>query len=314
MENNTNTTEIKAKKEVIMADCKKILVVDDEAGIRKSLTRNLERQFKMTGQKYEIREAVNGLECIQLAKKDRPDLILLDIRMPVMDGMQACSILRNDPKFDPTVIIILTAEATAEVKGLSTGADDYVTKPYDIHALLVRVEKGLKTAQQRGFIIQDSETNLWTKGYFENCRIHGELGRAKRHGRDLCLLIIQINATTECDIESDVIADFISSLSARSHDITVRWRHNAFALLLPETNGESAIIVAERLKERFAGLQPQFKLSIGIGYFDPFSNFPCAALVAFAETSMAVSYDCDDIVLNGEAINSSIAAEKIDRD
>lgn len=98
-------------------EAKRILIVDDEPGIRKMLKRNLRRAYSSDETALQIRQAENGEECIELAKKERPDIILLDIRMPVMDGIQTCSILRSDPRFDPTVIIILTAEATAEVQG-----------------------------------------------------------------------------------------------------------------------------------------------------------------------------------------------------
>ena len=81
----------------------KILVVDDDPGVREALERNIRRHFRNKGSKALIRKAENGEEAVKMAKEDSPDIMLMDMRMPVMDGIQACSILRSNPLFDPTV-------------------------------------------------------------------------------------------------------------------------------------------------------------------------------------------------------------------
>jgi DNA-binding response OmpR family regulator len=279
----------------------KILIVDDEPGIRKTLERNLRRAFRSKGGEVEIRQAENGEEGVKLAREDRPDLILLDIRMPIMDGMQACGILRSNPLFDPTVIIILTAEATAEVKGLSTGADDYITKPFDTAVLLLRVEKGLQTASHRNVVIQDPGTGLWSRSYFENCRIEGEVGRARRFGRPLTLFLSRLegleDATKDDQGVDGAIKKLLEFIPNRESDISVRWDENTIATLLPETGREAATLVAQRFNDQVKGYNEKITPHIGISCLDAENQIE--ALASFAETSLMVAQDTRQIVING---------------
>ncbi|MFZ1530288.1 MAG: response regulator transcription factor [Ferruginibacter sp.] len=114
---------------------KKILIADDEPDILEIL------QYNLRSEGYDVVLAKNGIEAIDLAKKENPDLIILDIMMPGKTGIEACNILRSIPEFKETLIIFLTAlsdEAT-EIKGLETGADDYLTKPVSPRVLVSKV-------------------------------------------------------------------------------------------------------------------------------------------------------------------------------
>ena len=290
---------------------KKFLLVDDDPAVREALERNIRRDFRNKGSKALIRKAENGEEAVRLAKEDRPDIILLDMRMPVMDGIQACSILRSNPLFDPTFIILLTGDATGEVKGLSTGADDYITKPFDSEALLLRIAKGLEVAAKRSVVIQDGETGLWTRDYFSNCRIEGELGRAKRHGRPLSFILIRFShqvGATEQETDLDIsMGELAKSLPARHSDICVRWDDRTFAVLLPETDLDGALVVAEGLRNRFMTSDDRLVIHIGISHFDLANQVE--ALQAFAETSLAVAQDTGGIVVNGRPVSSEGLAE-----
>jgi two-component system alkaline phosphatase synthesis response regulator PhoP len=118
----------------------KILIVDDEPDILEFIGYNLKKEG------YQILVANNGLEAIKIAKEQLPDLILLDVMMPKMDGLQTCEYLRTLPEFKDTSIIFLTAlsDETAELKGFSSGADDYITKPIKPKLLLTRIKARLK--------------------------------------------------------------------------------------------------------------------------------------------------------------------------
>lgn len=123
----------------------KVLIIDDESDIRLLLRYNLEKEG------YQVLDADNGEKGIELAKQSSPDLILLDVMMPVMDGIETCERLRKIPELSSTMICFLTARAEdySQIAGLDAGADDYITKPIKpkllisrISALLRRKEKG----------------------------------------------------------------------------------------------------------------------------------------------------------------------------
>ncbi|MEZ4685459.1 MAG: response regulator transcription factor [Bacteroidia bacterium] len=118
----------------------KILLVDDEADIRDLLSYNLEAAG------YEVREAENGLQGLQLAEQWRPDLMILDVMMPVKDGIATCEALRQHEEIGNTPVIFLTARAEdySELAGFEAGADDYVVKPIKIRILLKRIGALLK--------------------------------------------------------------------------------------------------------------------------------------------------------------------------
>lgn len=121
---------------------KHILVVDDEFKIRKLLRAYLEREG------YEVSEAQNGLVALELAQQDKPDLIILDLMMPEMNGYD---FLRAQPQIATIPIIMLTArdEESDEILGLELGADDYVTKPVKMRSLMARVRAMLRRNQSQ---------------------------------------------------------------------------------------------------------------------------------------------------------------------
>jgi PleD family two-component response regulator len=284
-----------------MANYKSVLIVDDEENIRDSLIRHIRFKFKKLNYELQIMEANNGEEAVKVAQNKIPDLILMDIRMPVMDGLQACDILRSNPQLDTTVIIFLTAELTAEVKALNSGADDYIKKPFDIKALLIRVERGLNTKKSTDLSLHDPKTGLCSRRYFESFFLNAEICRAKRHNRFLCLMLFKVEKIEmqSSKNENDDVSGWISCLPNRISDIMVIWKENVFAILLPETNASGAVIVAEHFTNNLQENFPFLKLSIGISYLNELS---CDALIPFAETSLAVAHDTGFIAINGKAV------------
>ena len=120
---------------------KRILIADDEPDILEMLAYALKKEG------YAVTLANDGEEAIQKARAIDPEIILLDVMMPKMDGIEVCRQLRSDKKFENTTIIILTArdEEYSEIAGFDAGADDYVTKPVKIRSILKR----LKAHQRR---------------------------------------------------------------------------------------------------------------------------------------------------------------------
>ncbi|MEQ8173736.1 MAG: response regulator transcription factor [Syntrophomonadaceae bacterium] len=138
----------------------KILVVDDESHIVELVTFNLEKDG------FEVVSAYDGKSGIEVVKLQNPDLIILDIMLPGMDGLKVCRTLKQDPQYSSIPIIMLTAKAEEfdTVLGLEMGADDYIKKPFSPKELVARVKARLralkvleaeKAAGQKAFIIKD---------------------------------------------------------------------------------------------------------------------------------------------------------------
>ena len=118
----------------------KILLVDDEPDILEIVGYNLSNEG------YQIITANNGIEAVKKAKKESPQLIILDVMMPEMDGIEACEIIRKNPDLKTTIITFLTArdEDYSQVAGFDSGADDYITKPIKPKILISKVKALLR--------------------------------------------------------------------------------------------------------------------------------------------------------------------------
>ena len=120
---------------------KKILVVEDERNIVDILTFNLQREG------YDTLEALDGAAGLRLALDQDPDLILLDLMLPKMDGFQVCRTLRDQGRVTPIIMLTAREEETDKVLGLELGADDYITKPFSMRELLARVKSNIRRTE-----------------------------------------------------------------------------------------------------------------------------------------------------------------------
>lgn len=119
---------------------KKILIVDDEPDIIEIL------RFRLEKKGYRVVAAFDGEEALDQVEKEQPDLIVLDLMMPKMDGAEVCRRLKRNPAYQEIPIIMLTAKArdVDKMEGISLGADDYIVKPYDAQVLFKSMEEILK--------------------------------------------------------------------------------------------------------------------------------------------------------------------------
>jgi two-component system response regulator VicR len=129
---------------------KTIMIVDDEKMIINLLTHNLTREG------YNVIEANDGLEAIEKAKSEKPDLILLDIMLPKIDGLSVCKRIKNMMNV-PIIMVTAKDEELDKIVGLELGADDYITKPFSVRELLARVKANLRKADINSNIQKENE-------------------------------------------------------------------------------------------------------------------------------------------------------------
>jgi two-component system alkaline phosphatase synthesis response regulator PhoP len=158
----------------------KVLIVDDEPDILEFMEYNLRKEG------YSVLTAKNGNEAVEKAKREIPQLILLDIMMPVMDGIEACRIMRTQPALNNSVIAFLTArnEEYSQIAGFDVGADDYISKPIKPRVLLSRIkallrrfngdpkEQGIKIGnleidRERYLVYKNGESMVFPRKEFE---------------------------------------------------------------------------------------------------------------------------------------------------
>lgn len=127
-------------EEEMVKDAKTILIVDDEAPIRDILIYNLKKEG------YHVIEAADGLTAVEVALEQKPDLILLDIMLPKLDGLSVCKRIKNSYNVP---ILMLTAKdgEIDKILGLELGADDYITKPFSVRELVARVKANLRKVE-----------------------------------------------------------------------------------------------------------------------------------------------------------------------
>jgi DNA-binding response OmpR family regulator len=120
-----------------------ILVVDDDEIVGRTIERTLQRH------QFDTQTAKSGVEALKIIRRHPPDLIILDVLMPGMDGYEICEEIRRDPRLTDLPILFLTARGKQEdvVQGLAAGADDYLTKPFNIEELVLRVKAILRRTQ-----------------------------------------------------------------------------------------------------------------------------------------------------------------------
>ena len=146
-------TEVKACEEVVEADCPTVLVIDDNADIRNYVKSLLSNEFR-------VLDAADGTEGIRLAMKYVPDVIISDVMMPGMDGVECCRRLKSELQTCHIPVILLTACSLDEqrIQGYDGGADSYISKPFNSQLLLSRVRNLIANRRQLRQFFGDNQT------------------------------------------------------------------------------------------------------------------------------------------------------------
>lgn len=156
----------------------KILVVDDEQAVRESLRRSL----RFNG--YEVLTANDGLEAVETVRAENPELLILDIMMPNMDGLEVCRTLRSEGWDRPILVLTARDGVSDRVSGLDAGADDYLPKPFALEELLARVRSLVRRVSADSIA---AEAPVESKLSFEDLELDADTREVSRGGRAISL-------------------------------------------------------------------------------------------------------------------------------
>lgn len=285
----------------------KILVIDDSR-----LISHVAKTI-LTKQGHEVILAQDGLSGLQAAKSEHPDLILLDLVMPGMDGYQVCQELKKEEKIKEIPVIMLTskAEPADKVRGLELGALDYVVKPFDEGELAARVNIQLrlkqlyealqeKNQQLEKLANRDGLTGLYNHRYFHE-QLSQDFARAKRYHESLSCILLDIDYfkkfnDTYGHQTGDIVLSTLGQVikdTIRDSDFAARYGGEEFAIILHYTERQAALHVAERLRQTVEHRDVRDKdnvlritISLGVATFPDEQIHNHKQLVEFADKAL----------------------------
>ncbi|MCA1558028.1 MAG: diguanylate cyclase [Acidobacteria bacterium] len=289
-----------------------ILVADDEPINRSLIQRRLERAG------YRVLTAQNGREAVDMSRAERPDLVILDVMMPVMDGLEACQLIKADDTVRDTPVIFLSARDETEVKvsGLSLGANDYISKPFKAEELLARVYVALRLKRERDTLrrraeeaiaradvaqeraMTDALTGLLNRYGLQHILVR-EMAETRRYNRPLSCLMIDLDHFKSVNemhghAAGDTSLQQVTSVltdNVRGSDVVFRYGGEEFLVLLPQTDLEGAISLAEKIRNaahsRFFGDGEHiFSLTLSAGAATLWDNESGNDMIARADMAL----------------------------
>ncbi len=238
----------------------KILVVEDEPALLDALEYNLARQG------YQVLTAADGRQAIEVARRDKPDMLLLDIMLPGLDGLEVCRILRREMSV-PIVMLTARDDEIDKVVGLEMGADDYVTKPFSMRELMARVKAQLRRVRLiREEVEAEEEQPTGAAQPGRNALIFGDLtidmarGEVLREGQVLPLkpkeheLLIFLARNQGIVLSRDLILERVWGWDygggSRTVDVHVRWLREKIE---PDPARPSRLVTVRGIGYRFEG-------------------------------------------------------------
>ena len=279
-----------------------VLIVEDDVTIRALLSAIL-------GSEWNIETASDGTTALEMATTRVPDIVLLDIGLPDLDGLEVCRRLKANPKLEQVPVIFLTARTSGEdeIDGLQAGGIDYITKPINPAVLKARVRNHLELKQNRDELVRlarlDGLTGLYNRRTFDDV-LEREWRRLARTGEPLSVIMIDVDHFKTYndsyghgagDACLQRVADAARSSLQRPADVLARYGGEEFVALLPETKLEGALAVADAIRTAVAALDiphassttaGQVTLSLGTACTVPQPDGDAAKLLAIADQQL----------------------------
>ncbi len=279
-----------------------VLIADDDAAIRQMLV----TMFDEAG--YETIVAPDGRTAVALTRINQPDVVLLDVSMPRLDGLAACRAIKSDPRTAHIPVLLLTAfaQVEAKVQGLDAGATDYITKPFDLPELLARLRSALAGKTRHDTLaaqaLTDALTGLTNRRGLEQ-QLDQMLAHAERHEEPLSLLMMDadhfkaVNDSYGHETGDQVLVTLARRAQemVRAQDVIGRFGGEEFLIILPEAGHDAAITAAERLRLHViqqpisiagAGDPIVVTVSVGVATLSPGVAITRTALVAAADRAL----------------------------
>jgi len=278
-----------------------LLIVDDENA-------NLKVLSHILGGDYTIYTATNGVSAVQKARELQPDLILLDILMPEMDGYETLSTIKKNEEIHKIPVVFITGldSVEDEEKGLSLDAADYITKPFSAPIVKLRVRNQIQIVNQLRMIerlsLIDQLTGIPNRRSFDS-RLNVEWKQAIREQTSLSLLMMDLDKFKDLndtyghqqgDLVLKKVAEIFTMSLRRPADFTARWGGEEFIVLLPNTPLDGALDVAENIRvdiEKTPILFPdgtvmRITISIGVTSLFPEKSSSIDAFISNADKAL----------------------------
>ena len=289
-----------------MGDTSKILVVDDDPSTLRLTVESLD------GFGYQIETAVDGVQAVEKVRTDPPDLLLLDVMMPKMNGLEVCRIVKSSSEtFIPIILLTVKGDVDSKVTGLKLGADDYLAKPFSPLELQARVTSMLrikalqdkinaKRHELEALSVTDELTGLLNHRAMQQ-RLRDEFLRAQRYNEPLSVLMIDVDNfkkinDTHGHLYGDRVLERLGGVlkrAVREIDIVARYGGDEFLLILPQTHFSGSLSVADRIW-RSAAAEPlmakkdviNMTVSVGVSFFPNKNVTTVEELVGFADQAL----------------------------
>jgi len=289
-----------------------ILVVDDEKDIQAFI------KFKLQKIGYNVVTAPNGYEAIEKLKKFRPDLVLLDIRMPVMDGFKTCDYIKNhkDYKYIPVIFVSILNDIKDKATAYKYGADDYITKPIDIITLAARVKSILEVQRLKDRFRRELDKKAITDNLFDYQhlfeRLETELTKCRKNQKPLSIIYLDVDYMKFVNMKYGAKVGDLVARQVRETIINELWdagiilfsNSDKVFMVLPNTDEKKVKLLADNLLKKVKMIAPPFDsiitssvtiteitTSMGIVTWDKIEGVSSEKLLKLVETALKDAKD-----------------------